>query len=458
MERTRTRRVKNASKSLESSLTLDAAEAVKLSQLEEVNEETLETKSCGSVGSDSLYDLSLEKLQDPMPDSASGSPSTKNKLVETDFEKVPSSLGSDMMVDPDGTSNASSLFNIVITDESNDEETDSCPVSPDVYLDTSSESSLFSVSKKPLPQYEIVENGSHKVDVAPNSPPGNTEFKTNSCGSHLKDSPCLNTTAKRPMKKPVTLPRRKADTLTLTPPITGSRPTIDLCTFSTDDPSKKEHPKIKPKRSSSAGILPVFSSPIIASDKDKPPVMPRKNLFSASTVEGTVPPVPKPRRKRNTVHTASPDKVSTKPPNSQRSPELKVNATAVSHLATFKKGVNEVNISWSAENSPVMHKKVITTELNNIKQLLRPLSTYSGDLIIPVNSHSRLMPKSASTDHLTTEASPLALRSAMPAIQMAPFEEDWQERFMPHKRRSKTMRHSAMRVRSHLIEVTGTSL
>lgn len=394
--------------------------------------------------------MSLEKFQDPVSDSASSSPSIKNKLVETDFEKVPSSLGSDVIADPDGYSNASSIFNLVITDESNDEETDSCPVSPVVSLDTSSESSLFSVSRKPLTQHEKVENGSQQIDKAQNSLPGNIELETNTCVSHSKDNACLNTTGERIKKKPATLPRRKADTVTLTPPAAGSHPTA----CATDDPIRKQSPKILPKRSSSAGILQGSSYPVIASDKDKPPVAPRKNLFSAS---GTSPPVPKPRRKRNTVHTASPGNVTTKPPSSQRSPELKKNITVVSQVSAFKGDENDGKISRSAENSPAMHRKVIPTEMKNLKQLLRPLSSYTGDLATPTSSHSRIMPKSASTDQLKSEESPLTMRSAMPAIEMAPFEEDWQERFMPHNRRSKTLRHSGMRVRSHLIEIKGTT-
>ena len=429
----------------------DAVDSVKLTQLQGINEEASETKSCGSAGSDSLYDLSLEKSQDPVSDSASSSPSTKNKLVETDFEKVPSSLGSDMIADPDGYSNASSSFNLlVISDESNDEETDSCPVSPVVSLDTSSESSLFSVSKKPLAQHEKVENGSQQIDNAPKSLPGNIELETNTCVSHLKDDPCLNTTAKRFKKKPVTLPRRKVDTVTLTPLTTGYRPTA----CATDGPSRKLSPRFMAKRSSSAGTLQVFSYPTIAPDKDKPPVTPRKNLISTS---GTSPPVPKPRRKRNTVHTASPGKVATKPPNNQRSPELKENITVVSQLSAFKRDESDGKISRSAENSPAMPRKVIPPELKNLKQLLRPMSSYTGDLATPTSSRSRNIPKSASTDQLRGEESALTLRPAMPAIEMAPFEENWQERFMQHNRRSKTLRLSGMRVRSHLIEIKGTT-
>lgn len=427
----------------------------------------LETGSCGSAGSDSLYDMSLEKSQlDSVSDTASRPSSAKSKVVEsdlekveTDFEKVPSSLGSDVIVDPDGNSNGSSLFNLVVTDESNDEGSDSCPVSPDVNLDSSSGSSLFSVSKKPQAQQEKVNTDNHLIDNnAKSLPSSSVGVKTDTCLSHTVGTPHVNTTAGGPERKPATLPRSKVDNVT--PPATGS-PSLRMPPFASDGPSRKVCPKIMPRRSSSEGILQVSSPPVLPyrkSDKEKPPVMPRKNSGNSEDVDRTAP-IPKPRRKRNTV-TNAPERVVPKPSSNQGSPGLQVNTKAVTQLSTFKKDFNDGgNISWSAENSPVMFRKVLPTELENMKQLLRPLSSYSGGLTPPMSSQRKIMPKSASTDQLKGEESLMMLPSANPAIEMAPFEEHWQERFMGHNRRSKTMKYSGMmRIRSQLVEVKGTKL
>ena len=406
----------------------------------------LETASSGSVGSDSLYDLSLEKYQD----SASNlSPSAKSKQIETDFERVPSSLGSDMLVDPDDNSNASSLFYLVISDESNDEETpDSCPVSPDANLDTSSESSLFSVSKKLLPQQRLLFKSIDDDDVMTKSLPSSNvvEVETNS-GSI--DNRCLSTNGK-PKRKPATLPRTvdNKTSLATSNSSTGIRP------YATDSLIRKQCPKTIPRRSNSDGVPQVLSAPVITShqlNKEKPPVAPRKRSPSAEGVDMATPttaPVPKPRRKRNTVHTP------TKPTDNQRSPEL---PKAVS---IFKKDFYSGNVSWSAENSPVMTRRVHADEVINMKQCLRPLSTCSGGLTTPRDSQlMKLIPKSASSDYLKGDESSMVLPSATPAIEMAPFEEDWKERFTHHKRRSKTMKFPGMmRVRSQLLEVKGTTV
>ena len=447
IERTRTRQIKNTGKSLESSPSCDAVDPARPSQLEEVAEETVSSRS-GSVGSDSLYDLSLEKHQDPSPDE---SPSTKNRQVETDFERVPSSPGSDILVDPDDNSNASSLFYLVITDdESNDEETtpDSCPVSPEANLDTSSESSLFSVSKKLLPQQGKGQSLKHN-DIIANSLSSNiVEVETNS----TLDSPCLNTTAGKPKRKPATLPRRKVDNET---PSATSSPSTGILSFATDSPIRKHCPKTMPKRSNSDGIPQVSSAPVMSPhklDKEKPPVVPRKRSPSTEGVDTTTStsaPVPKPRRKRNTVYTAPERGISKLSTTNQRSPEL-----PKTQFSVFKKDFYASNVSWSAENSPVMGRKVHSDERTNMQQHLRPLSTCSGQL---TTRNSKLIPKSASADYLKGEEGPLILPSATPAIEMAPFEEDWKERFTHHKRRSKTLKHPGMmRVRSQLIEVKGT--
>ena len=406
--------------------------------MEEVAEEVLETASSGSVGSDSLYDLSLEKYQDL-------SPSAKSKQIETDFERVPSSLGSDMVGDLDDNSNASSLFYLVVSDESNDEETpDSCPVSPDANLDTSSESSLFSVSKKLLPQQQLFKSNDDN-DMTKSLPSSNiVEVETNSSSI---DSSSLNTNAGKPKRKPATLPRRTADIKTS--PATSNSST-GLRPFATDSLIRKQCPKTMPRRSNSDGVPQTSSAPVITPhkvDKAKPPVTPRKRSPSTEGVDTATPttaPVPKPRRKRNTV--------PTKPSDNQRSPEL---PKAVS---VFKRDFYSGNVSWSAENSPVMTRKVHSDEPLYMKQYLRPLSTCSGGLTTPRNSQlMKLIPKSASSDYLNGGESSVILPSATPAIEMAPFEEDWKERFTHHQRRSKTFKFPGMmRVRSQLIEVKGT--
>ena len=427
---------------------MDAVDLARPSQLEEVAEEVLETASSGSVGSDSLYDLSLEKFQDSAPDL---SPSAKSRQV--DFERVPSSLGSDMVGDHDDNSNTSSLFYLVISDESNDEETpDSCPVSPDANLDTSSESSLFSVSKKLLPQQEkgrlLKHDNDNDNDIMTKSLPSSNivEVETN---SGTLDSPCLNTKAGR---KPATLPRRKVDNEAS--PTTSSSST-GIRSIATD---RKQCPKTMPRRSNTDGVPQVSSTPAVTPhelDKEKPPVAPRKRSPSTEGVDTTTTsaPVPKPRRKKNTVHTVT-EGVKSKPSGNLRSPEL---PKAVTQFSVFKKDFYATNVSWSAENSPVMARKVHSNELTNMKQHLRPLSTCSGGLTTPRNS--QVIPKSASIDCLKGEESPLILPSATPAIEMAPFEEDWKERFTHHKRRSKTLKFPGMmRVRSQLIEVKGTNM
>lgn len=431
---------------MESPLSCDTGELARPSQLEEVAEEVLETASSGSVGSDSLYDLSLEKYHDSVPGL---SPSAKSKQIETDFERVPSSLGSDMLGDPDDNSNTSSLFYLDISDELNDEETpDSCPVSPDANLDTSSKSSsLFSVSKKFLSQQQLFKSNDDNDILTKSLPSSNiVEVETNS-GSI--DSPCLNTNAEKPKRKPATLPRRTADNKTSSATSnlsTGMRP------FATDGLIRKQCPKTIPRRSNSDGITQVSSTPVITPhkvDKEKPPVAPRKRSPSAEGVDATTPttaPVPKPRRKRNAVHTP------TKPSDNQGSPELP------KALSIFKKDFYSGNVSWSAENSPVMTRKVDPDEVTYMKQHLRPLSTCSGGLTTPRNSQLiKLIPKSASSDYLNGEENSVISPSATPAIEMAPFEEDWKERFTHHKRRSKTLKFPGMmRVRSQLIEVKGT--
>ena len=452
MERTRSRRIRNTCKSPESSLSYP-------SQLEGVAEEVPETASSGSVGSDSLYDLSLEKYQDSPP---CKSPSTKSRQVdidskkfETDFERVPSSLGSDVLVDLDGNSNASSLFYLVISDESNDEETaDSCPVSPDMSLDTCNESSLFSLPKKPLPlpeRKQLLKFDSDNDAITKSLPSSTVEM----IRSTSSDGPCLNANAVKTKRKPTTLPRRLVDSVTSQATSSSS---TGLPSIASDNLIRKQHPKIMPKRSNSDGGIPkVVSAPMMTShevDKHKPLVTPRKRSPSGESVDTanpSRPPVPKPRRNRTTIHT-----VPSKPSNCQSPVSPFIAKAPTTPLSTFTKDFHATNVSWSAENSPAMPRKVHADEVTNIKQHLRPLSTCSS-LNTPVSSKMIKFPKSASTDYLKGEDGSLIMPSTGPAIEMAPFEGDWQERFMQHKRRSKTMKYSGMmRVRSQLLEVKGT--
>jgi len=414
-----------------------------------------ETASCGSAGSDSLYDMSLEvHQQNSIPNPEDDSPFSKSKLDELDFEKVPNSLESDMLVDPDDDSNVSSTFNLVISDESNDEvgTSDSCPVSPDANLEDSSSESSFSVSKKSLPQQQEgqiskVNTSNHLIDNGLKSLPNtsNTEIKTSLYASHVTrslDSPHLDTAAEKPKRKPVTLPRRKSDI------VISSAGNPSTCMYSGTDDAFRKHPKITPRRSNSEQAF----APNITfhkADKVKPPVIPRRTS-STKLKDGDTsrsPPIPKPRVKKRKVRTVP----ATKSSSNEGSPELHTATTnAVTHLSTFKNDF----CSLSAQNSPVTTRKVFCDEINFKKQLLRPLSSYTDAIASPMNSRTQILPKSASNDELKDVKDPSVLPSAAPAIEMAPFEEDWQERFMQHKRRSKTL--GKMRIRSQLIEVKGT--
>lgn len=439
MERTRrsVRTKKNSSDTaMELSLSWDITDPARPSKLKEVTEET---ESCGSAGSDSLYNMSLEGHQQSLPDTDGDSSSTKDKPEEPDFEKVPSLFGSYELPDPDRNSNASSTFSLVITDESNDEETSgSCPVSPGSSINSPSESSLYLVPKKPLHQpckEHLSEFGgnNHLIDNDVRSVPSSNSVVSPCLSTNLTNSPCSDATPDRPKRKPVTLPRRKVD-LIKSPAVDDT--SIDIPYFTTDGLSRKQHPRrTVPKRSNSAR-MPASSVPnmiLHKSDKEKPPVAPRRNPANTEDIQIPVP-IPKPRRKRKERHTEPVDPVTS--------------------LSTFKSDFYENNVSWSAESSPIITRKV--NEATDFK-LLRPLSTYTGRVITTANSQTKIIPKSASNDELNIEHDPPLSPSLAPAIEMAPFEEDWQGRFMPeHKRRSKTLRNlSMMRCRSQLIEMIG---
>jgi len=445
LERTRTKRNKTDTSNdpTKDLLLCDSMEIEKPITMErlEKEEESPGHESCGSAGSDSLYDLSLETIQHhviPNPKAM------ENSQIEPDFEKVPTSLGGDSQISQ-SDSNASSLVfkNLIVdTDDSND-DADSSPVSPKIIFnnsDSNLETNLYLKQAVPLQR-----NLSPKVD---------DYHQTENLMISSASSPCLKANTDQPKKrKPVTLPRKRS--LKLTAATTGvDSDSVDSPLFSRDI-SRNNHPQTMPRKIyqhvTENGAL---SKPKIV--KEKPPIIPRK---SSGTLEGLGDaelPVPKPRVKKlqklNSIKKPSLDKETSK--------DVVDQADAITLLPTDKLNTNEASVSThSPKGSPLIERKALSVGAIRKHQLLRPMSSCSVDARLP--TRSSLITKSVSSEELNDEEK-LTLTVA-PAIEMAPFEgdESFRDRFVKKSRRSKTLkattRLSEMRKRSQLIEVKGTS-
>ena len=444
LERTRTRRYKtDVSNDPTKDLSLcDSIEIEKPIKGHE-KEESPGHESCGSAGSDSLYDLSLETFQHHVIPSPKA---MDNSQLELDFEKVPTSLGGDSQISQ-SDSNASSLVfkNLIVdTDDSNDElDADSSPVSPKTIFnnsDSNLETNLYLKQAVPLQR-----NLSPKVD---------DYHQTENLMISSASSPCLNANTGQPKKrKPVTLPRKQS--LKLTAATTGvDSDSVNSPLFSRDIP-RNYRPQTVPRKIyrhvTENGAL---SRPKIV--KEKPPIIPRKSSETFVGLGNAELPVPKPRVKKqqklNSIKKPSPDKETSK--------DVVDLADAITPLPTAKPNTNEAGVSThSPKGSPFIERKALSVGAIRKHQLLRPMSSCSVDARL--TARSSLITKSVSSEELNDEEK-LTLTIA-PAIEMAPFEgeESFRDRFVEKSRRSKTLkattRLSEMRSRSQLIEVKGTS-